>query len=452
MDRHYTPEELARYADDLWQAAGRAEEIGAHLERCSECREILAFIRSFDESLGAEETWHFADELLDGRNQRKVTDLEERIKKEDEAAARMLRSHLTSPLRFVWSNIHRKRRFLSGGVVRALAAESAAAREVSPLHALNLADAAVAIADALPDDYYPARGVQHLRGLAWKERANACHYLGLFDAALDALDHASRAYRRLLVHDTELAVVHFIRGTILWKRQQLDQALTIAQESAVAFSNLRDHERWVNAKLLEGAILTDLHASEAARDVFRSLYEDAEAIADPTTRARIANNLATTYLDLEDTGRASQHFLAALQLYESLGLATEVARVRWSIGLMALVAGNYAEAIRRLTAAKIECDHLGMTTDAALVRLDLAEALLLFNEHADIRRLAGEALYQAQKAGMLPAVFTAISYLREAATARTLTPEGVRHVKRFVRHLEAEPHLLFQPPRDDRRG
>lgn len=447
MERHYTPEELALYDGQPLQA----EEAGAierHLAGCGSCRETLDFIRSFDQSLASEETWHFADELLAGAGLRPLNELAERLKEEDQAAERLLRPHLASPFRFLWSNVHRKRRFRTGGVVRLLAAESVATREVNPLHALNLADAAVAIADALPADHYPARGVYHLRGLAWKERANACRYLGRFDTALDALDHAERAYRRLITHETELAVVRYIRATVLWKRQQLPEALTLARETAAAFADLRDRERWVNAKLIEGSILGDLHASEAARDLFLALYEDVEANIDPVIRARIANNLASAYLDLGDTGNASRHFVVALQLCESLGLRTEVTRVHWSIGVLALVSGNYPEAVRRLTDAKTQCDALGMDSDAALVGLDLAEALLVLDQRADVLALAAEVLDRAQAAGMVPAALTAIAFLREAAEAGTVTTSAIRHVKQFLRRLDAEPLLLFEPPPD----
>jgi tetratricopeptide (TPR) repeat protein len=445
MAEHITPDELARYADDPSRVRNLSQ-LEAHLGTCLSCRETLAVLRAFDESLASEELWHVADELLEGKAQRPLSELAERIASEDAMAERMLRPHLGSPFRFLWSNVHQKKRYRTGGVVRVLARQSAAAREEEPLHALNLADAAIAIAEMLPDDHYPARAINHIRGLAWKERANACRYLGRFDAALDALDHAERAYRRLLQHDIELATVQFVRGTVLWKRQQLPEALALARESAAAFSRLRDHMRWVHAKLLEGAILGDLQASDAARDLFLGLYEDAEAIADPSIRARIVSNLANAYLNLGDTGSASKHFLSAMQLYEALGLTTEVTRVRWSIGVLALVACNFPEAIRRLTATQEECVAQGMTADAALAGLDLAEALLALGDFASLRQVAAEVFERAQLAGMLPAALTATAFLRECAEAGTLTGAAVRHVKRFLRRLEAEPLLAFEPP------
>jgi len=447
MDRHYSPEELNRYDRDL-ELGNSSPEIDAHVNGCDACAEILAQIRAFDRSLRDEETWHFADELLTAGHQRQLDDLTERLTQEDEEAERMLRGPLASPFRFLWSNIPRKQRYRTGGVVRVLARASAAARESNPLHALNLADAAIAVAEALPADHYPARGVYHLVGLAWKERANACRYLTRYEAAHEACDHAERAYRRLLSHDLEMAVIQYVRGTVLWEQQRLDQALVAARAAAAAFSDRRDHERWINARLLEGSILGDLHASEAARDIFLALASDMEAMDNKLTRARITMNLGNTHLGRGEIGEATRHFLDVLRLYESLGIAVEATRARWRIAVVAMVSGNAADAVRRLRAVKTEFESLEILGDAALVGLDLTEGLLSVGDHAAARRVAADVLTCVKAAGMAPAALAAAAFLRDAAESGALTPRAIAHVRGFLRMLQAQPHLTFEGPPD----
>lgn len=451
VDPHYTAEELGRYHDGLLtNAETRAVEV--HLGRCSVCSEALAAIRTFDDALGAEEVWHFAGELETGRSQALLADLAAQIAREDEEAERMLRPHLVTPFRFIWSKVGGKRRFRTGGAVRVLARASAAAREENPLHALNLADEAVAIAEALPADTYPARGVYHLHGLAWKERANACRYLNRYADALDALDRAARAYRRLLQNDLELTVVEYIRATVLWKQQRLDEALALARAVSDRFASLGEQGRWIDSQLLQGSILYDMQATVAARDLFIRLADQLETDGDVLTRARIEGNLANAYLDLGDLGSASKHHVVALQLYEALGAVTEAVRVRWSIGTVALVAGNHLEAVRRLASAKEEFDGFGMPGDAALVGLDLCEALVLLGRHEEVRRLASEIIDRAKQAGMSPAALTALAYLREVAASSNLTPPRVAHVRQFIRRLEAQPALHFERPSEPTRN
>jgi tetratricopeptide (TPR) repeat protein len=450
-DRHSTPEELGRYHDGLLSPE-EARSVEMHVGRCGSCSDALGVIRAFDDALASEEVWHFAEELETREAQGRLADLAEQISREDEEAERMLRPHLVTPFRFVWSKLAGKKRFRTGGTVRVLARASTAAREEHPLHALNLADEAIAIAESLPSDAYPARGVYHLHGLAWKERANACRYLNRYAEALDALDHAARAYRRLLQNDLELTIVEYIRGTVLWKQQRLDEALPLARRVAERFASLGEHERWVHAKMLEGSILGDLGAPELARDLFTTLAEHVEVRVDAVTCARIESSLANTFLALGDLGSASKHYLVALQLFESLGVATEAARVRWSIGTVALVSGNHVEAARRLAAAMEECEVLGMPGDAALVGLDLLEALVLLGRHDQVRSLATAVLERAKEAGMVPAALTAMAFLREAAESGRLTSSGIGYVKRFLRQLEAEPALQFVRPPEPRRS
>jgi hypothetical protein len=46
---------------------------------------------------------------------------------------------------------------------------------------------------------------------------------------------------------------------------------------------------------------------------------------------------------------------------------------------------------------------------------------------------------------MVNEALTALAYLREATRARTITPEKVRHVRRFLTRLEDQPTLRFDP-------
>jgi tetratricopeptide (TPR) repeat protein len=444
MDRHYTRDELERYAEDGSSFDGAAT-LESHLGRCAECRATLDDARTFLAQLSSPEVWHFADEMVSREHTWPLVDLQGRIEREDAEARVMLRRPLSSPLRFLWASVAAKRRFRTGGVVRLLCAESKRVREENPLHARNLADAAAAIADRLPDASYPAAGVNHLRGLAWKEVANALRYLGDLNGALGALDRAKRAYARLLVHDAEDAAVLFVRATIIWKQQRLDEALTMARAAAAEFARLGDHDRWVDARLLEGSILCDAHDGAAARNTFLDLRD--HALGDnPVLAGRIENNLANAYLELRDFGSATKHLLAAIQLYEGGNVRTEAARARWSLGCLALEGGNTAEAERRLRAASTEFDQLRMTSDAALVLLDLMEALLVLGRSDEVRDVGSQLVARFTAAGMRPAALTAAGYLREAAVAETLTPKAVRHVRDFLRKAESDRTLVFLAP------
>lgn len=445
MERHYSLDELDRYAADPEAVADRGA-LERHLDSCEDCRTALADARAFISELSSDEVWHHANELTTRAERRPLVDLALRIEREDEEATRLLRRPLASPLRFLWSDISRKRRYRTGGVVRALCRESQALREKNTLHARNLAETAASIAEALPDDYYFARAVNHLRGLARKECANAQRYLGDLPAAHAELDRAERAYRRLASNDLELASVDYVRATVLWEQQRFDDALQLGRRCAATFARLGDRDRWVAARILEGSILCDAHDGANALRIFMELRDAHDAASDAVTAARIENNTAWAYLEIGDAGSAKMHLLSALHQFEELGVTSEAVRARWTLGSVALTAGNAIEAERRFRAARGEFELLRLKTDAALVQLDLVEALLVQGRRSEVPALCADLLERFNAVGMHPAALTAAAFLREAAAAEMISVNQVRYVRAFIAQVTGNGSLAFIPP------
>jgi hypothetical protein len=118
----------------------------------------------------------------------------------------------------------------------------------------------------------------------------------------------------------------------------------------------------------------------------------------------------------------------------------------WGVAKVLLQSGKQGEAIRRLRDTAAEYETRGMVTDAALVGLDIADALLALGNVQQIVELAGRLFLAFTNAGMLTGALTAIAYLKEAAAAGTLTPDGVQAVRSFLPRAERQPALLFVPP------
>lgn len=439
---HLTDEEVEILARD-----GELPERAVHLDACAECTGRVAESRAFDEVLSHEETWLVLDEIETRRRSWPLQELEDRIRREDADAERMLGRLAASPYRFLWAILNvRKRRFRTGGVVRFLNRAAHEQCERDPLHARNLADAAIAVAESLPDDLYPASGVEHLRGVAWKERANACRYLGELDTALAALDRAERAFRRLLAPDLHLAIVAHIRSTVFFKLERYDEAITLGRSAAAEFARLGDTLRWAHAQLLIGGVLFECGQYAAAREGFEGALGVAEVRDDAGLKARVETNIANCEVELGHFGEASMRFVAMLPLYRELGMPTEVTRTHWSIGRLAVRAGRPAEGIRRLREARREAQELRMSDDAAKIALDLVEGLLLAGETKEIPRLLSQALRHFKEAGQPSAVVMAVTYLQQAAATNSLTPALVDFARRFITRAERDPALVFTPP------
>jgi tetratricopeptide (TPR) repeat protein len=105
-----------------------------------------------------------------------------------------------------------------------------------PLHALTFADAAIAVAEALPQDHYPPNALHDLRGRAWKERANALNRLGEPAAALDALQHAEREYQKVTSNTLGLGNVALVRATAYYYLEMWKQIVDLARHVFKTFT------------------------------------------------------------------------------------------------------------------------------------------------------------------------------------------------------------------------
>ncbi|HYC87565.1 MAG TPA: tetratricopeptide repeat protein [Thermoanaerobaculia bacterium] len=439
---HLTDEEV----EALVNGADLPPQRSEHAETCADCARRVGESRAFEEMLAHAETWVVVDEIETARRSSPLQDLDDRLRREDAEAERLLGRLAASPYRFLWAILNvRKRRFRTGGVVRFLNRAAHDACERDPLHARNLADAAIAVAEALPDDLYPASGVEHLRGVAYKERANACRYLGEFDAALAALDRAERSFRRVLTPDLHLAIVDHVRATVLMKAERQDEAMRCALRAAAVFERCGETARWAQAQFVIGGIHFCEGRYEAARSAFADVLAAHLEDRDPVV-ARVQYDVGICELELGQLDQASVRLIQALAMFQQLDLPTEVVRTSWSLGRLAVLAGNAAEGTRRLVAARVDALRLRMSDDAAKITLDLVQGLLATGQVKEIPRLLTQALRHFRDAGQSAAVLDAAAYLRQAAAARSLTPALIDSVRRFIARAERDAALVFIPP------
>jgi len=439
---HPADEILVLYSEDPSAHANRGA-IEEHLAACSACASKVAQYRVIEAALWDRETW-MAAELTEEFEQEIA--LEARMAREDADAERILRPFLETPYRFTAANVAQKKRFHTGGVVRLLCRTAYDECDREPLFALDLAEAATFIADALPDNCYPAEGVNDCRGSAWKEYSTACRYLGRFDEGLEALHRAERAYRRLPFPTPGVSSVSLGRAGILWQLQRYEAALQEVQKAVRGFLSYGDGARYLDAKQVEAVILHRQGNLAAACATYEAMYEAAETLNDPELRARAARNLGVTATERGDLGTASRYLVIALQAYEALDQHAMVLQVRWRIGVLALTAGNFDEAVRRLSHVDAEFEAAGMLSMAASAKLDLAEALLMTGKTDEVRTLCESLVAHFRAANMLSGALTAAAFLREAAVKQQITPRHFQRVRRYLADLEWNPDLAFVDP------
>lgn len=440
-EEHLSFEELALVADGegTLDAAGEA-----HLAHCDACRSDLALLRRLDDS------WEEAaadDEGGHDPTRESVLEFAQRIQQEDEAARALLKDLLAENSGSFALGIERRgARYRTGGVVRVLCNAARAALGENALKALILADEAIEIARNLPDDLYPSGHVNMLRGNAWKERANALRLEASYPAALDAVDQAERAYRRLPLPEFYLAMCDYVRASVFARMDRFHEARAYARRSGETFLAFRDFERFRNARSIEAQVLFDNGAFVEAHNLYEELLTAAEADDDDVSASRFKVNLAAVEVELGMLDSASVRLSEAVRRCDELKLHVDGVHARWIVGKIPLRGGRPADAVPRLLASLADCRAIKLAGMETAVALDLAEAYALLGRPADVARICAEVIQAFVSRGQLTSAMTAFAFLRDSGLHGTVSAEDVRYVKRFVDRLDRQPKLLFAPP------
>jgi len=404
---------------------------------------VVRIMRDLDSNLADPEIWEEGDDrMLDDQ----VIRYARQVAGEDRNAAALLERPFQNASTFVFADVGAKPRYRTAGVVRALCRKADAVCEEDPLFAVALADHAVVIAEALTAAFYPPEALHQLIGAAWKERADACRFLGRFPEALAALDHAERAFRRLVAGGHELARVNYSRATVLLFSDRLDEAMPIVTGLAETFALYGDEERYLNAKLLEGLLSYRRKDLARAANVWSALRDRALESGMAPLAARLAMNVGCMYLERGDSAEASRWFHDSFVEFRSLGMHTEVIRVQWQQARVVAAAGKPGLGIEKLRTAGQAFAARGMALDAALVELDVVEALILVGRNSEAQRLSRRLFRTFRSAGLATGALTALAYLKEVATARPPAVLEVTYVREVLERARDVPSLVFARP------
>lgn len=432
MNGHYDEATLADYLESP-EAFADGEALERHLAACRRCRNVLDELKELEAALQSGEMWEAAEALVNQRETpESISSLAAAMAREEELSARTLARVVGSPIMFRRANVAAHAELHNAGAIRYLCVQSREFREKQPMHALTLADAAVALCDTLPRGRYPATLIAELRGGAWLERANALRYLGRFAEALDALDIAENAYGRTPVAIFSIALVQYLRSVIYFKTERLDEATRLARRAARTFRQFGEDARYLHAKIVEAGVLFLRNQFTEALELFTSLVAPAKELGDAATIARLYGNMANCLLGLQRRSEASGYFAQAMSLYEALGLETEKIRTRWSLGRLMLSAGDVADGVTRLREAKREFEALGLTSDAAQVTLDMVDALLATGQTSEVARLCAGLVESFVAAGMTGNALTALAYLRQAVASGEADRALVERVRTYL--------------------
>ena len=187
-----------------------------------------------------------------------------RLQHERAASEDLVTNALRDTPREAWPRLIERHELHTSGALERLGQEVDKRRSTDPREALAIAELATSIAGTIPDDAYPAIIIAQLRAHAWKDRCQALSYLGRYEEALGALDHAEREFDAFgtLAHDR--ALVRFCRAILLQHLRRFDEAQAILDECRKVFRSHADEQTYVKCTLAIGNLMARRHSGDAA--------------------------------------------------------------------------------------------------------------------------------------------------------------------------------------------
>ena len=443
IEQHYDEEVLAGFLAEPIDSAARDR----HLAGCSLCKQTLNSIRDTAGLLKQPDVWSRESFSSTPRPEtlaflRNV----QRTMSDEDAAAEVYVKQLLAGSRETWApRLAEHPEWRTAGVVRKLIAATDRAIDLMPSDAVEITSMALAIANRLSAEEYPAKVVARLRLSAVYEHSYALMYTGAYVEALESIASAD-SIEQTVGSEFEQARLDLVRVLVYRTLERRDEALVIARATARVFRDYDDVGRYAAARSAEAIILFHARRFREAVDIHTALAGDKRI--DGRWRAASLHNAALCYRELGDFENSIQYTLNAIDAFDKQQMVSSRVKSRWSLARLFAARQQHAKALQILPAIQEEFRDLGMAIDVALVAVDTAESLLALDrvhEIPDACRLAMDYFKSAQL-GYTEGALTALATLREAAARSTLTVDDVRGFRTFLERLPSEPRMMYASP------
>lgn len=318
-------------------------------------------------------------------------------------------------------------------VVWRLIHRAEALRHGDPHAMLQVARAAVRVADAVPDDA-ACRAVQtDARVEAWACLANAHRVNG-------HLSEAERIWRRIppLARDGSgdpllRGKTLRLEGTLRTWQGRYDEAIRLLHEAHHFFIAAGDMVR-AGRTLISLAIA--YRESGQVEQAIETVYHGGRMVsvgAELDLRLAAAHNFVHYLYDAGKSEQAVRLVERLNELYDDQEAPLLVLRLRWLHGRIYASLGWHEEALRHLEGVRRELVERRLSLLAALITLDVAALYSEQGRSLEVERLAAQMVSVFEAKDLPHYVARAGRYFLEAVARRTATAEMIRSLAQEIR-------------------
>jgi tetratricopeptide (TPR) repeat protein len=380
---------------------------------------------------------------FDPKRAREFGDMARQLKREREAAANVVETLLKETPREEWPALAERGELQTSGALEKVGNYVAQVLGRDPSHGLAIAELAVSLAEAIPENIYPAPVLAQLRAHAWKDLAKARLYVGRFSDALHAADQADRQIEAFgsLAHDH--AIVGLVRAETLQQIDRYDEAFAVLAECKTVFREHGDDRRLILTGISEGVLLHRLRRYREAREAYLLLLASMHESIDKDSAACLHNVIGHCSVDLADYDAAETYLTRAIALFHELAQPLQAAKAELARGRMFVRSGRVERGIAHLRLIRAQFMRGGLIEEAGLCGLEIVEGLLVRGDATETIALARRIIAEFTAASLSKRAISALGYLEEAIASRRASATTVANVRDYILSLRKSPEREF---------
>ncbi len=434
FDRHPDRAALERFLDgDLPE--GESRSLQRHLFLCPVCEDRMIALLP-----GSKASPHpAADEGYRGLIHRLLTDHRTEIAsrrhdltREQQIASGLWREIEPHPLERRHALIWENPRFRSWGLFELLVDLSRRAVADDPARAENLLRLALDVAEQLsPGDYGPG-STEAAKARAWTWMGNAWRVRGDFRQAELAFQTAEAFLAQSWLDPLDEALLLELKAPLRRVQGRYDEALELLAEAIAIYREVNEPHLQGRALMVNGLVLRYQGNLEGAADCFRTSLVLLDGLRDPRLLVTAQYNLIGCLEAAGHGAEAATLIPEARARMEQAGTRSDLIRLRWTEGRVAVLLGRLAEAEAALLEVRESFVADARAFDAAQVSLDLAALYLRQGRSEETRLLATELIPIFQSRDIYREALAAVIVFQQAAAMEQLTASFVKEIATYL--------------------
>lgn len=380
----------------------------------------------------------------------RISDYLELLNEEDERGGQAAEALLASPAEAWPEMLHAHPEWVRFGTFDCLLAIAHDDLYRAPLRSLDIANLVIQHIDAIPRVFPEDFLYVQLRGLAWKELANALYTLRRFqEAEVPALAAVST-----FAEEPSLAVdranARFVQAEIWHELGRTDDALKAMDDAIHVYAAYGDAQHYLFAIEFLGMIEFDRGNYTVAYDLFATAIEKAQSLRDTQAEARSRSNRGACAVRLGRYLEATEDLGQAVTALIALGMYAAVPDCIWNFAKLLRDQGDLQEARSTLEGVYADFLRLGMVAHAMSVLVELSAVIAELDRDVPMARLlCGRFVQAIGPYHTDDSVRAAADYLSRATHATETTAEfvaAVAPVREFCRNRKSSSSAVFVPP------